>query len=325
MSVKLEKIIIGTRGSPLALTQTEMVKAELKAAHPDLDVEIVIIKTTGDWRPEDGEKRLEVAAGGKASFAKEIEGAMLAGEIDAAVHSMKDMEAALPEGLQIAHMLPREDTRDALLINNLANNNQNISALPQGAVVGTASVRRQAFLLSKRPDLEVVPLRGNVQTRIKKLRMPDFRVDATLLAIAGLKRLGLEGEADFVLDPEDMLPAAGQGAVGIETRTGDVAAALFDSFSCHETMLRVSAERSVLGVLSASCHTPIGVHAVLDNGMMVLRSKVVSLDGQESYEEEMSAAISSIDEAEALGQKLGESLAAQLPEGFLDQIIPESA
>lgn len=323
MSVKPQKIRIGTRGSALALTQTNMVRDALAQAHPDVEVEIVIIKTTGDWRPEQGEKRLEVAAGGKASFAKEIEEAMLAGDIDCAVHSMKDMDSKLPNGLQIAHMLPREDVKDVILINGLSNNNQNIKALPQGAIVGTASVRRQAFLLSKRPDLRVVPIRGNVQTRIDKLRKRELELNATLLAMAGLKRLGLEDEADVILSIDEMLPAAGQGAVGIETRTGDDVAYLFDSFSCRETVLRVSAERSVLKVLNASCHTPIGVYAEFSDGIMILKAKAVSLDGTQSFEQQAQGEVADVAAAETLGRQVGEELAAQLPDGFLDQAIED--
>ncbi|MCB1532932.1 MAG: hydroxymethylbilane synthase [Alphaproteobacteria bacterium] len=312
---------IGTRGSPLALTQTKMVQAALTKAHPGLETEIVIIQTSGDWKPEDGETRLQADAGGKAQFAKEIEEALLSGAVDCAVHSMKDMETALPAGLQIAHMLPREDARDTLLINNLANNSQNLSTLPHGCVVGTASVRRQAFLLAQRPDLKIVPLRGNVQTRIEKLR--SGQVDATLLALAGLKRLGLADEADVILEPEDMLPAAGQGAVGIETRTGDELAALFDDISCRETLLRVSAERAVLAVLNASCHTPIGVHAHFDGDVLYVRARAVSLDGRESFAEEVSGTVQTSEQALALGKNLGAALAACLPSGFLDQKIQD--
>lgn len=320
MSVKPQRLKIGTRGSPLALTQTNMVRDALLAAHLDLAVEIVIIKTSGDWKPSDGEVRLEADGGGKALFAKEIEEAMLDGRVDAAVHSMKDMETSLPEGLQIAHMLPREDARDSFLISDLANNVQNINDLPQGAVVGSASVRRQAFLLAKRPDLKVVPLRGNVQTRIEKLR--SGQVDATLLAMAGLNRLGLSDEADFVVEPEDMLPAAGQGAVGIETRTADAEiSALFDVISCDNTMLRVSAERAVLEVLNASCHTPIGAYATLDaTGQMHLRAMVAMLDGSAHYSEEARLAINSLEAAHALGTAVGQALKDRAPSEILAQI-----
>lgn len=317
----MKTIKIGTRGSELALTQTGMVRDALKNAHSDLEVETVIIKTSGDWKPEDGEKRLEVDAGGKAAFAKEIEEALLAGAIDCAVHSMKDMETMLPEGLQIAHMLPREDVRDSMLINSLSNNSQNFQALPLGATVGTASVRRQAFLLNKRPDLNVVPIRGNVQTRIDKLRKQELEMDATLLAVAGLKRLGLEDEADIILSTDLMVPAAGQGAVGIETRTGDDVAKLFDTFSCIETLWRVSAERSVLRVLGASCHTPLGVCAVLDDTTMMIRCVAISLDGQEHYESTVQGSVSSLSDSESLGQALGRDIAEKLPDGFLEQVI----
>ena len=322
MSNDLKKLRIGTRGSPLALVQTHMVRDALLAAHDNLEIEVKIIKTSGDWCPQDGEVRLAVDAGGKAQFAKEIEEALLAGAIDCAVHSMKDMETKLPQGLEIKHMLPREDARDAILFNNLADNGQNISDLPHGAVVGTASVRRQAFLLSKRPDLKIVPFRGNVQTRIEKLRAGQ--VDATLLAIAGLNRLGLADEASSILGTQDMLPAAAQGAVGIEARTGDdEISSLFDAIGCNITFLRVSAERAVLEVLDASCHTPIGAYAEFENGEIHLQAMVVSLDGAQSYAHETTGAVENAQDAQALGRAVGEALKAEMPAGFLDQQVED--
>ena len=279
MSNDLKKLRIGTRGSPLALVQTHMVRDALLAAHDNLEIEVKIIKTSGDWCPQDGEVRLAVDAGGKAQFAKEIEEALLAGAIDCAVHSMKDMETKLPQGLEIKHMLPREDARDAILFNNLADNGQNISDLPHGAVVGTASVRRQAFLLSKRPDLKIVPFRGNVQTRIEKLRAGQ--VDATLLAIAGLNRLGLADEASSILGTQDMLPAAAQGAVGIETRLQDlpILDAIFPLD--HEvTNHAVEAERAFLRRLEGGCQVPIGAYATIDGNSVHLTGMVGSLDGK---------------------------------------------
>lgn len=289
-----------------------MVCAALADIHPDLEIETVVIKTSGDWHPSDGEVRLEESAGGKGQFAKEIEQALLDNSIDAAVHSMKDMESFMPEGLTIDHMLPREDPRDAFLSNDI----QNIEGLPQGATVGTASVRRQAFLLSLRPDLNVVPFRGNVGTRIEKLR--TGQVDATLLALAGLKRLGLEHEAASIIDPDVMLPAAGQGAVGIETRVGDTdIQSIFDPISHKETVLCVGAERAALAILDGSCHTPIGAQATLDGDQMHLRLAVVSLDGQQKYSEEGRAETGNLSGAEALGRNIGQRLKDQLPEGFL--------
>lgn len=292
------KIKIGTRGSPLALRQTEMVCVELARTCPNLEVETVVITTSGDWKPEDGEVKLNT----KGEFAKEIEQALLDGEIDAAVHSMKDLETFLPEGLSVHHMLPREDVRDCLLFSNkLANNSQKI---PEGSVVGTASVRRQVFLSEDRSDLEFTTLRGNVGTRIEKVR--EGQVDVTLLALAGLKRLGLADEADVILDVEEMLPASGQGAVGVEIRNDkSEVAAIFDGISCEETVLCVSAERGVLEAVEGSCDTPIGAYAILENGEMFLRAKLA--EGGMRYEEARRT-ILSIEEARDFGVEIGKTL-----------------
>lgn len=313
-------IKIGTRGSPLALTQARMVQSELLNAHPDLRTELVVIKTSGDWKPEDGETRLKDEDGGKGQFAKEIEAALLANDIDCAVHSMKDMETSLPEGLQIMHMLPREDARDALILKNIANNDQKISALNAGTVVGTASVRRQALLLARNPNLKITPLRGNVQTRLDKL--DAGQVDATLLAYAGLKRLGLETHASWVIDIDEMVPAAGQGAVGIETRTGDLDMhALLNSFNCINTLYRVQAERAVLAVLDGSCHTPIGVHATLTENHMCIQSCIASLDGKDIFEDTIESSVHNTEDAIVLGDKLGKAIKATIPPHLLTQKI----
>ena len=307
-----EKIIIGTRGSPLALVQANDVKDRIVNIGQNIDVELKVIKTSGDWKPEEGEVRLNALEGGKAQFATEIEGALLAGEIDIAVHSMKDMETVLPDGLCIPYMLPREDVRDAFLSDNA----QNIVDLSKGSVVGTASMRRQAFLLHKRPDVTVVPLRGNVETRIKKLR--NGQVDATFLACAGLNRLGLADEITSVLAPEDMLPAAGQGAVGIEIREEDHDKLSFLSqFSCSETYMCVSCERAVLRALGGSCHTPVGVYAVRDGDYMRLRAQVVSLDGKTMWSEDERRVILSFEEAEDFGEAVGMCLKEVVPQGIL--------
>ncbi len=206
---------IGTRGSPMALRQTALVRDRLVGAHPDLAsagaIEIVTIRTTGD-RVQD---RLLAEIGGKGLFAKEIEEALLARHIDLAVHSLKDLETWLPDGLEIACVLPRDDPRDALLSTNGAS----LAQLPEGATVGTASLRRQAQLLRCRPDLAVVPIRGNVNTRLRKLEAGE--VDAIVVALCGLERLGLSGDATEILSPEIMLPAVGQGALAIECRAAD--------------------------------------------------------------------------------------------------------
>ena len=325
MTVKPEKLRIGTRGSPLALKQTEMVRAELARVAPDLTTEVVVIKTSGDWKPEDGEARLLESAGGKGQFAKEIEAALLAHEIDIAVHSMKDMETTLPAGLSITHMLPRANPFDILIANDLAKNSQSISDLKQGAVVGTCSVRRQAFLLGLRPDLKIVPMRGNVQTRIDKLRAGQ--VDATLLAVAGLERLGLAHETGLVLSAEEMLPAAGQGAIGIEHRAVDMKiSALLDQVTCRTTTLCVTAERAALRMLDGSCHTPIGAYAVIVNGEMQLCLAIAALDGSNLHRvAATSQNVYDIETANIFGKKTGAVLKAQILPALLSQRIEESA
>lgn len=246
---------IGSRGSPLALAQVEQVKARLAGAWPELAergaLAVEIIRTSGD-RIQD---RPLSEAGGKGLFTKEIEEALLAGTIDLAVHSMKDMPTALPEGLEIACLLPREDPRDALI------GAAGLADLPQGAVVGTSSLRRKAQLLARRRDLKIVDFRGNVDTRLRKLERGE--VHATLLALAGLKRLGLEGKATSILATEEILPAVAQGAIGIETRTGDTRVRdLLAPLNHPPTARAVTAERALLEVLDGSCRTPIAALAV---------------------------------------------------------------
>ncbi len=289
-----------------------MVADMLRESHESLAVEIVEILTSGDWKPEDGETRLSEAEGGKGQFAKEIERAILTGDVDCGVHSMKDMESFLPDGLVIDHILPREDQRDAFLSNDY----KSLSDMPEGASVGTSSVRRQAFILAKRPDLKVVPLRGNVPTRIEKLR--SWKVDATILALAGLKRMGLEHEIAAVIEPEDMLPAAGQGAIGIETRVNDKETrALLDSLHCRDSGFCVKAERMALAVLDGSCHSPIGAYAQLSGEEMSLKVVVAALDGQQVYEEVMRGAVSSVTQAEDLGRTAGQILKERAPPALL--------
>lgn len=318
MSVENRTIRIGSRGSPLALAQVDMVEAALVEKFPDLKIERVIITTSGDWKPEDGEVRLAEREGGKAQFAKEIEEALLAGEIDAAVHSMKDMDSNLPKGLCINHMLPREDVRDCLLFSNdLAENSQSdLGGVPNGSLVGTASVRRQAFLLVRRPDLKITPFRGNVQTRIDKVR--SGQVDVTLLALAGLKRLGISDEANVILGVDEMLPAAAQGAVGIEVRDDDESVlSFFSHISCGNTVFCVKAERAALRALSGTCHSPIGAYAVIEGAEMWLRVCVSSLDGSQSFEDEIRGTVSEVKDAQALGHEIGLRLKNIIPEGIL--------
>ncbi len=303
---------IGTRGSPLALKQANMLMAVLRSAHPALSIEIVVIKSAADWQKKDGEKPLSEQDGGKGQFAKEIEEAILAGAVDCGVHSLKDMAAFLPEGLEINHVLPRADLRDAFISQKYTS----IDEMPKGAIVGTCSVRRQALLLSKRPDLKIVPFRGNVQTRLDKISAGQ--VDATFLAMAGLTRLGITNDMIHPLDVAVMLPACGQGIVCMESRADDARAQdILAAVHCVETGYRAAAERAVLQTLDGSCHTPIGAVATFEGGELSLRAILSSLDGQDVYEEENSVQCSSRHHAITLGQEVGAALKDKAPEGIL--------
>jgi len=256
----MKKLRLGTRGSPLALIQAKMVKSRIESLHTNIKVEIIVIKTTGDWVPAQGNTRLyEIQPtgqwAGKGLFAKEIEEGMMNKTIDIAVHSMKDMEIHLPQNLMIEHMLPRDDPRDAMILGEKAKNATHIENLPQDCIIGTSSPRRAAFLLHKRKDIKIVPLRGNVQTRIEKLK--HGMVDAIFLACAGLDRLKLANEIGFRIAPEDILPAAGQGVIGIETteQDKDIIECL-TPISCPKTVLCLTAERAALRELDGSCNTP---------------------------------------------------------------------
>lgn len=302
MTVSLP-LCIGTRGSPLARIQTDMVAAALRAAHPELQaegaLEILVISTTGDQVTD----RPLADIGGKGLFCKEIETALFDRRIDLAMHSMKDMPTWLPDGLVIGAMLPRADPRDALITRKA----ESIDTLPEGAVVGSASLRRQAQLLERRPDLKVVNFRGNVGTRLKKLDAGE--VDATLLACAGLARLGVEAVPAIPLAPEVMLPAVGQGVIGIECRADDVAVLdLLAAIDDAEASACVHAERAMLDVLDGSCHTPIGAFATIREGAMHLRGLVASADGRACVRTERRGAAG---EGLALGRDAGEELRAK--------------
>jgi hydroxymethylbilane synthase len=259
---------LGTRGSPLALTQAHMVRDALAAAH-GITCEIVVIKTTGDVVQD----RPLAEIGGKALWTKEIDRALLANEIDASVHSMKDVETVRPEAIRIAAMLPRADVRDRLI------GAESVAALRQGAVIGTSSPRRAAQLLKLRPDLKIVMFRGNVDTRLAKLA--DGDVDATLLAAAGLERLGREIGA--AIPVSEMLPAPSQGAVGIEVRADDAEAMrLIAAIDHPETHACVAAERGLLAALKADCHSPVGALATIEGAILTLRAELLSEDGAHS-------------------------------------------
>jgi hydroxymethylbilane synthase len=269
------RLRIGTRGSPLALIQAGLVRDALAMAHPALAapaaVAIEVIRTTGD-RVQD---RPLAEIGGKGLFTKEIEEALLDRRIDLAVHSAKDMPTVLPDGLWLAAMLPREDPRDVLFVRG----GGGLDALPRGARLGTASLRRQAQLLHRRPDLVPMSLRGNVETRLRKLA--EGRVDATVLALAGLKRLGRSDAGGVVLSFQDMLPAPAQGAICIEARVGDDrVTALLAAIDHEDTSRAVAAERALLRALDGSCRTPIAGLATLDGaGGLALDALVASDDG----------------------------------------------
>jgi len=304
------RLSIGTRGSPLARVQTALACRALQEAHPELAapgaLEVVAIRTTGDRAVD----RPLAELGGKGLFCKEIEAALLARRIDLAVHSMKDLPTWLPDGLVIGAVLPRGDPRDVLI----ARAPTTIAGLPQGALIGTASVRRRAQLLARRPDLRVVNFRGNVETRLRKLAAGE--VDATLLAQAGLKRLGIEPAGAVILAPEVMLPAVGQGAIGIECRADDEGArALLAAINDPASSACLCAERALLAALDGSCHTPIAGYAELAGGRLSLRALIARPDGSESLCAARSGAIA---EGEALGRDAGRELKARAGSGFFD-------
>jgi hydroxymethylbilane synthase len=278
---------IGTRGSPLALAQAYEARARLMAAHglPEDAFEIVVIRTSGD-RIQD---RPLSAVGGKGLFTKEIEEGLLDGSVDLAVHSMKDMPTELPPGLAMAAILPREDVRDAFV--SLAW--PSLGALPAGARVGTSSLRRGAQVLRRRPDLVVVPFRGNVETRLRKLA--DGVADATLLACAGLRRLGMADRITAPIETTDMLPAVAQGAVGLEIRESDtelrsLVAALDDARSATE----VTAERTFLARLEGSCRTPIAALARVDGDRLTFDGEILTPDGRTAHHTRRTGAVADL-------------------------------
>ena len=299
--MKLGRLRIGTRGSPLALRQAEEVRDALIAAHGMAadEIEIVVIKTTGD-KVQD---RPLAEIGGKGLFTKEIEDGLYEGSLHLAVHSMKDMPAELPPGLMIDCLLKREDVRDGLISPNYTS----IAELPEGTVVGTSSVRRAAQLRRLRPDVEIVPFRGNVQTRLRKLE--EGVASATFLACAGLNRLGQSDLVSAPISPDEMLPAVAQGAVGIEVRADDSATRdLLKPLNDEATEVCVSAERAFLAVLDGSCRTPLAGLAEISGDQLRLRACVLSMDGKQFFQTERNGPLS---EAEAMGRDAGEHLKAQ--------------
>jgi hydroxymethylbilane synthase len=296
--LKRPRLRVGTRGSPLALAQTKAVCSLLCKAHGLIseDIEIKVIKTTGDQI----QNRLLAEVGGKGLFTKEIEVALAEGAIDFAVHSAKDMPTVLPPGLTISAYTEREDARDALI----SHGKLKLQQLPRAARFGTASLRREAQVRRLRPDIEVRPLRGNVHGRIRKVEGGE--IDATILGLAGLNRLGLAVSATQVLSIDEFLPAVGQGAVAIEMRLDDAEARkLLDAINHAPTAIAVAAERSFLKVLDGSCRTPIAGHAVVSEKVIAFRGMLLQPNGNAVYE---TTRTGSITDAEMLGSDAGAEL-----------------
>ena len=293
-------VVIGSRGSKLALWQAEQARQRLRSIHPQLEINIEIIKTTGDVKSDP----LSVI-GGKGVFTKELEDALLDGRIDIAVHSLKDLPTILPEGLAISAICEREDARDALVLrSSFGASEASLSSLPERAVVGTSSQRRLSQLKALRGDVEVRDLRGNVDTRIRKL--DEGQYDAVILASAGLLRLGLENRISARIPISDMLPAVGQGAIAIETRSDDEFVVEATSRLDHrETRLACLAERAFLRGLGGGCQLPIAAHAVLDGDLLILDGLVAKPDGSQIWRDKLSGPP---DEAEEVGSKLAEVL-----------------
>jgi hydroxymethylbilane synthase len=303
-----KEIRVGTRGSALALWQAEWVKAELEKKYPGMTVSLTKIKTTGD-------KILDVPlaqVGGKGLFVKEIEEAMLAQEIDIAVHSMKDVPTMFPDGLHLACITKREDARDALL----SRNHVKFKDLPKGASVGTSSLRRQAQLMNVRPDFKIQQLRGNVDTRLRKLKEGQF--DAIILAAAGVKRLGLAGNVTEYIDAAISLPAIGQGALGIECRVDDRELNDMIAFFNHtDTRTCVTGERALLRRLEGGCQVPIACYGRIEGGKLHLTGLVGSVDGKRIIKDTIEG---EPEKAEKLGVTLAEKLLSQGADVILREV-----
>jgi len=302
-----EHFIIGSRGSKLALWQSEWVKARLTELRPETEIRIEIIKTSGDVM-----LNVPLAViGGKGVFTKELEEALLAEKIDLAVHSLKDLPTTLPDNLSITAITEREDARDALILREgvaaaIASQNYSLRDLPQSAVVGTSSLRRQAQLKHLRPDVVIRDLRGNVDTRLRKLEEDGY--DAIILASAGLRRLGFERRINAAIPHAEMLPAVGQGALGIETRADDARTNALVSLLEHApTRAACTAERTLLYALGGGCQVPIAAHAVVNGDALRLEALVAALDGTQLIRD-------SIEDDAAHAARAGETLAARLRE-----------
>ncbi len=301
-------LVVGTRGSPLALWQAEWVQQQLREIAPQLSVEVQRIKTSGD-------KILDVPLakiGGKGLFVKEIEEALLRGEIDLAVHSMKDVPTALPDGLGILCIPPRENPQDVLV----SRQGQTLEQLPTGARIGTSSLRRQAQLLRRRPDFHISMLRGNLDTRLRKVREGEF--DAIVLAAAGLRRMGWVDQVTEYLAPEVSLPAIGQGALAIEGRTSDsFVRDLLQPLDDPPTRTAVTAERALLDRLEGGCQVPIGAHATITGDRLALDALIASVDGRRVVRDRIEGPVS---DARDLGLQLAERLLSQGGDEILKEI-----
>lgn len=299
---------LGTRGSPLAIVQARMVAEAIATRHPDLPKpEIITLLTTGDAVQDRPLREI----GGKGLFTKELDAALADGRIDIAVHSMKDVETWLPDEIVIDCLMSREDPRDALIVGPQLDGTVDLAGLPRGATLGTSSLRRAAQISAMRPDIEIVPFRGNVDTRLAKLT--DGAADATLLAVAGLNRLGRANVISAILAPEELLPAASQGAVGIARRvsddaTGEILAPLHD----RETGTCVAAERAMLESLDGSCQTPIGALAKLQGNQLTLDGLLASPDGKKLFRATKMGV-----EPVAVGRAVADDLRAQAGEEFM--------
>ena len=307
-----QTVRIATRKSALALWQAEYVKAQLEHFHPGINVELVPMTTKGDIILDTPLAKV----GGKGLFVKELEVAMLENRADIAVHSMKDVPVEFPEGLGLEIICPREDPRDAFVSNSI----NSLADLPQGAIVGTSSLRRQCQIKAMRPDLDIRDLRGNVNTRLKKLDNGEY--DAIILAAAGLIRLEMPERIREYIAPEVMLPANGQGAVGIECRNEDTTIkTLLAPLACEETRIRVIAERAMNRALEGGCQVPIGSYAVLEGQEIYLRGLVGAIDGSEILTSEVRG---STNDAAQLGHQLAQSLLAKGADKILRHVYEQS-
>jgi hydroxymethylbilane synthase len=296
---------IGTRGSQLAIAQSEWVKKKIETRHPRIHVDLIRIKTTGDKMLDTPLSKI----GGKALFVKEIEEALLRKSVDLAVHSLKDVPAELPEGLMLSATPKREDPRDAFVSVRY----QTIQDLPPGAKVGTSSLRRKAQLLTIRHDLEIVPLRGNVDTRLRKLK--EGEIQAIILAAAGLKRLGIEKHITHVIPSLQMLPAIGQGTLGLEVRRDDEQTVRLLKFLNHEeTEVTVKAERAFLRELEGGCQVPIAAFCRYRDGVLHLSGMVSELDGSQTVKDEMTG-------EKEQAEQMGVILARKLLNSGADKIL----